>query len=226
MSDDDCDRCGPFTTVPVEFEQRFNRLIEDLENATGKMYELKVHEYGANTDHNIKSFSKRDGYRVYSTAPGYEALEGTYKTLKDLKKKIEELHCSEVTEGYGTGSSATYKLETKTVVPHWSKGKEKVVFVCPKCTKFENNYISPYYMNCSNCGTHFTSKWSGVTVGLRLGDIYKSGGGSISICTTLGHIEVLNESSKGKAPLKTDRPTGKSADEEFNEKFNKLQITQ
>ena len=224
--DEEYERCGPHTTVPPSFEDRFKQLVIELENETGKMYTVKVQEFGANTDYSIRPFSKRDGYRVYNMTAGYEGLEGVYKTTKDLKNKITELRCSEATEdNFNKPESdkkegtVVYKLETKTLYPDWAKGKPQVVFVCPKCQSFEHNYTYSNTMICQHCRSYYRSKWDNVGFGVTSGRIYKSDGGSISICTPLGYLEVLNESTKGKATLQKTRPTGKSPVDEIYEQY-------
>src|SRR5581483_11828425 len=178
----DCDTPGPHTNLPYSFEQRFKQLVDDLENATGKIYTLTVREFGANTDQIIKPFEKRDGYRVYNMAPGYEALEGVYKTPTAISKKLEELRCSEVNvANYHTPNvekdSIVYKLETITTYPEWAKGEPHLVFKCAKCGKSDRNHID-YSFICQHCPARYYSKWDHMGFNLTSGTIFKSGGGS------------------------------------------------
>ena len=80
--------------IPQKYEQEFTRLLTELEQETGSMYELKIFKYGTYTDNQkiIGELSKRKfPVEVYDMEDKYKRLNGIYESTDAIKVKLFEL---------------------------------------------------------------------------------------------------------------------------------------
>lgn len=216
------------TPLPERYNRQLLQLIDELENETGEMYKVSVKGLDYNRPVEIKPFDKRDGYRVYNMAPGYEALEGEYATKQEMTKKLDCLKFADAVEHsvmndlYKQGvrnpmdipQDKRLNLQVKYSPVPWNKDREMALWVCPKCKSYERNFDNV----CAECSLHIDSHWYYMECNTDNSIVYKGGGGSLSICTPMGYIEIINKTTKGKAKLKTRKASGKlSTYDDFDE---------
>ena len=161
------------TTIPEEFLAELEQFNRKLEQVTGKQYQLTVHEYGScsNTGLVVCPFENRSKYIVHDMKNECKDLEGEYSSVAQVKSKIKELQF---------------------------KGVEMVdqnCWKCPKCGQYgkqmNENYFGKNSIHnslCQNCHYCHRNIWEIAMIDVLSGHIYTSGGGSISICKTIGLI--------------------------------------
>ena len=162
--------CGPYTNVPDEYQQKLLNLLNELEKETGNAYTMELRGLSCNCSMRIKPFDKRTQYVVCNMLAGYEALEGTYANVKEIKEKIQQLEY----EGLHVASGG------------WK---------CPQCGCDQNYYGNGCCQgSCrlnNGCRYSHRSKWDGVEAYPDSQKIYQGGGGSISVLTPLGDLKVM-----------------------------------
>lgn len=99
--------------LPDKYKEQFMKLLEDMEKETGTMFTVEITRLGVHRKLRFKPFDKRENFIVYEANPGYEKIEGMYKTVGDIGKKIGMLRAEElgVINGTWTCTKCQYKNE-------------------------------------------------------------------------------------------------------------------
>lgn len=77
--------------VPEKYKQQFLHLLDEMEKETGNIYSLEILRLGCYQKLRFGAFENRENLIVYDASPGHELIEGKYKTVSDIRKKICEL---------------------------------------------------------------------------------------------------------------------------------------
>lgn len=139
-------------TILSNYKNKFEQLITDMENETGKQYQISVQEYlhPLYEKLTIKSFHNRDKYIVENMSEKYTELGGVYNSVEELKLTINKLQFS--------------NCEFDTDQLRWK---------CPWCGYYETNHIGNYKNSCTHdrCGYLNDSIWDSVGVDIPRGSI-------------------------------------------------------
>lgn len=188
--------------------KKFEDQLKELEQQTGKHFQLTLHEEGKYHDKGIiiNSFKNRK-YELYDMNPNFQKLAGIYDSYDDMMDAIVKFKLN-------------FTEETKMY-------DDKLVWKCPKCKEwgrkfqgtsnknFMNNLLtnilggsdhSDMYMEdrengiifynssddlcCQNCSF---SEWSfnHITVDLHSGNVYTHGRGTLAICHNQGKVRII-----------------------------------
>lgn len=83
------------TKVPTECIKLLKDCMENIETITGKKYNLYIQEFGKNQEKFYSHLDKLSGpFIVSNMLPGYEILNGSYSSLKNLEQTISSLDTS------------------------------------------------------------------------------------------------------------------------------------
>ena len=170
-------------TQPISIDSHIQSILEScidqLEQNSGKKYNLTVHQYGeyTNSDIVLRPFDQRNIYIVYDMTDEYKALEGKYDSYQKVIDRLRYLRLEYAED---------HKLDPERNIMIWE---------CPKCHEWGSSEQKNYYHDndnginlCQNCQEIYSSIWNDVKIDLNRGSICESGGGSISICYHLGKI--------------------------------------
>jgi hypothetical protein len=168
-----------FDSFETKITQEMNMLIinlhQELENLTGKKYEISIRELGKNPL-NVTPFDKRNSiYIVSNMKKEYEDLNGIYENCNQIDSKIEEFVIKEITDNIMI-------IDNKKI---WN---------CRKCNcfgkQFQNNISYNHLDNliCQNCYNVYSSKWKFVKSYPSSNQIAITYGGSISPIIKIGDL--------------------------------------
>lgn len=152
------------TNIPDKYKSKFMSLLEDLEAETGTLYTVEVKELNSNSYLRFKPFDHRGRYSVYDMLPKYNGLEGEYKTIDEIKKKIVELQAEEL-------------------------GVKDGVWECVDCHRKNSFFGGRTYGHCCKNGCHSRRTiWDEVE---PFPDSSMIGEGDFEL-TTIGKLKVFN----------------------------------
>ena len=120
----------------------------------------------------IGNFEERKNYRIYNALPDYKRIEGVFATYDEMITHLSKCRFN-------------FALDTKIVELN---GKKYLAWQCPTCKEWGNKTGVNNSSNiCQNCREYFKDCHS-YEADLYRGSIYTSGGGSVSICSTLASL--------------------------------------
>lgn len=159
--------------LPIKYQEKFEKLLSELENDSGEMFQLTINKFGVYSNENqiIGDFECRNlKIEVYECDPEYEELLGTYDSRDHLINKIKNINnklaFSEIKESKN------------------SSGSNIFIGKCIECGH-ENDVRHALCQN-TQCVTDFRSVWNYIRVSSHNYDIYICHGGTFARCTNIG----------------------------------------
>lgn len=150
---------NPTPQIPESFKQKFLDLLEEMETATGKLYEIEIIEFNSRSNYHQKigAFAQRKNKVViYEMTEKYTELNGEYENFQGANKKLAELSINDVFE------------ETKIY-----ENTGVLIGKCNKCHEYgvgEKSLNIVDFRECNRCDN--ISKWKGIRLESRCNSIY------------------------------------------------------
>ena len=179
----------PKVIIPEPYLDRFQKLLNDLEEETGSMYQLTFHQFDHSDNQILGEFKTRQlGIEVYETDPKYSKLLGIYNSREALEDHLDELHNNEIFSEIKVGGNNSH-------FTHIGK--------CRKCGKFndekdKNNNHRPNYvtgrnndMICQQCHHSFDTIWSYLRISSYNSTIFINAG-RYAECITVAKYRFVN----------------------------------
>lgn len=138
-----------YPEIPEKQHQALLKILASLEEKTHSFYSLALTQVGAKRDLILKPLESRR-YRV-TMEPEYASLSGYYSSLDLIYNRIDALRFSGLSSQHGPK-----------------------IWQCPQCQQASDKLRSPNTIAsaiCRNCGYYHITKWDGVIVSVKLGQI-------------------------------------------------------
>ena len=167
--------------LDTDIEQVFIDTIANIEQKTGKLYQMILQEQGTptNSDRIIKPFKNRSPIIIYDMDSEYTDLNGTYQNYEEIKDQLDRLY-------------PHFALDIKED----PENPKSYLWKCPKCETYgggEGRTTNSSWSGCcqrKGCNYSCHSKYENVKVNLHYGQVFKSGGGGISISNPIGKVKI------------------------------------
>lgn len=172
-------------TLPVELEQQLLSLLNWLEQTTGEVYQLTLHQPNAKKNLVLKPLNQRPCYQVSDMKAEYQELNGAYASFQALEQAIRRFRFTVDEHSLLTADEKYWQC------PKCGKGPEELLQVHDHKVICRNTAEYGWYdTNCQFCQYELKSKWHLVQLSPDSNMIYLGGHGRVIFPHPIGKLTI------------------------------------